>query len=66
MAASLHDIGCPRAKELSCNSLPVNQQNVGREVTREFLPDYKELSQADKDWLENVVGTHHQYPKGFG
>ena len=65
MAAWLHDIGCPRAKELYGNSLPVNQQNVGREVTREYLHDIKELSQPDKDWLENVVGTHHQYPKAI-
>ena len=48
MAAWLHDIGCPRAKELFGNSLPVNQQNVGREVTREFLHDYKELSQIGR------------------
>ena len=32
-------------------------------MTREYLVDMKELSQTDKDWLENVVGTHHQYPK---
>ena len=62
MAAWLHDIGCPRSKELFGNSLPVNQQNVGREVTTELLADI-DLPHTDKAWLEEVVGTHHQYPK---
>ena len=63
MAAWLHDIGCPRSKEIYGNSLPVNQQNAGREVACELLADVDELSSDEKSWLENVVGTHHQYPK---
>ncbi|MFI3328807.1 MAG: HD domain-containing protein [Rikenellaceae bacterium] len=59
-AAWLHDIGCPRSKEIHGNSLPVNQQAVGREVTRELLADFSEFSAAEKQWLEDVVGTHHQ------
>ena len=63
MAAWLHDIGCPRSKELYGNSLPVNQQNVGREVTEELLQPFDKLSKEEKAWLANVVGTHHQLPK---
>lgn len=60
-AAWLHDIGCPRSKEIFGNSLPINQQNVGREVTTELLKSFDELSQAQKDWLADVVGRHHQH-----
>lgn len=63
IAAWLHDIGCPRSKELYGNSLPVNQQNVGREVTLELLEPINELTHNEKQWLADVVGTHHQYPK---
>ena len=63
MAAWLHDIGCPRSKELYGNSLPVNQQNVGREVTMELLEPMNELNHDEKQWIADVVGTHHQYPK---
>ncbi len=59
-AAWLHDIGCPRSCEKYGNSLPVNQQAVGREVTRELLSDTKEISAKQLDWLVEVVGTHHQ------
>ena len=65
MAAWLHDIGCPRSKELYGNSLPVNQQNVGREVTMELLESMNELTDDEKQWLADVVGTHHQYPKAM-
>jgi len=60
-AAWLHDIGCPRSKELYGNSLPVNQQNVGKEVTVEILKELDIFSPEQKEWLANVVGTHHQY-----
>ena len=59
-AAWLHDIGCPVSKERYGNSLPVNQQNVGREVTSNLLKEVAELSDDNKKWIEDVVGTHHQ------
>ena len=65
MAAWLHDIGCPRSKELYGNSLPVNQQNVGREVATELLEPISELTSDEKQWLADVVGTHHQLPKAI-
>ncbi len=61
IAAWLHDIGCPLSKEIHGNSLPVNQQRVGREVARQLLEDVDELTFEDKLWLENVVGTHHEF-----
>ncbi len=60
-AAWLHDIGCPQSKQLYGNSLPENQQKVGRDVTRELLSGIDGISQDDKKWLEDVVGSHHQF-----
>ena len=60
-AAWLHDIGCPRAKEECGNSLPANQQRVGRVVTEELLRDTNILTLDEKKWLADVVGTHHQF-----
>lgn len=60
-AAWLHDIGCPRSKELYGNSLPQNQQSVGRDVAGELLQDVVELTNQEKEWLVDVVGTHHQF-----
>ncbi len=60
IAAWLHDIGCPKSKEIYGNSLPTNQQNVGRDVVSEFLESFTELSQEEKTWLVDVVGTHHR------
>lgn len=60
-AAWLHDIGCPRSKELYGNSLPQNQQRVGRDVAGELLQDVAELTAKEKEWLVDVVGTHHQF-----
>ena len=48
-AAWLHDIGCPRSKELYGNSLPVNQQNVGKEVTVEILKELDIFSPEQKE-----------------
>lgn len=64
-AAWLHDIGCPRSNEIYGNSLPVNQQIVGREITLELLNDLNIFSAEQKSWLANVVGTHHQYNKAI-
>ncbi|MDO5570476.1 MAG: HD domain-containing protein [Bacteroidales bacterium] len=61
MAALLHDIGCPLSKEIYGNSLPVNQQNVGREVANQLLKNISSLSDSQSKWLEDVVGTHHQF-----
>lgn len=60
-AAWLHDIGCPLSKELYGNSLPQNQQSVGRDVARELLQEVTELTPNEKEWLMDVVGTHHQF-----
>ncbi|MFI3263512.1 MAG: hypothetical protein R3Y26_11500 [Rikenellaceae bacterium] len=64
-AAWLHDIGCPCSRERYGNSLPVNQQNVGREVTNELLKDVDLLTDEQRLWLADVVGTHHQYSKSL-
>ncbi len=62
-AAWLHDIGCPRSKQIYGNSLPANQQHVGRIVCEEILKQVDELCETEKKWLEDVVGNHHQLNK---
>lgn len=63
IAAWLHDIGCPRSKELYGNSLPANQQQVGREVTQELLSTVAVFTYEQKQWLADIVGSHHQADK---
>ncbi len=69
-AAWLHDIGCPRSKEIYGNSLPANQQSVGRLVAADLLAPVNLLNEAEKIWLVDVVGSHHTFSKvqelGFG
>lgn len=62
-AAWLHDIGCPRSKEIFGNSLPENQQSIGRQVTIDLLSSVDSLSDVEKQWLADVVATHHQFSK---
>ena len=62
LAALLHDIGCPRSKELYGNCLPVNQERIGAEIVSEWMPAYGKLAPKEIDWLVKVVGTHHQLP----
>ncbi len=59
-AAWMHDIGCPRSKDIYGNSLPVNQQSVGGEVCEELLHDFVPLSSFAKRWIIDVVKSHHQ------
>ncbi len=60
-AAWLHDIGCPRSKVIFGDSLPVNQQRVGREVTADLLRDEERVTESQREWLRDVVGSHHQF-----
>lgn len=59
-AAWLHDIGCPNARRIYDNSLPVHQQDEGRKLVKEWLQNIDGLTMEEKQWLTNVVGTHHQ------
>lgn len=61
VAACFHDIGCPLSRERYGNSLPVNQQKVGMEVTKCLLGEVDFLTDDEKNWVAKVVGTHHQY-----
>lgn len=61
IAAWLHDIGCPHSREVYGNTLPQNQQNIGRDVARELLQNVTELTAEEKKWIVDVVGTHHQF-----
>lgn len=63
MAAWLHDIGCPRSKEIYGNSLPENQQSVGRKIAADLLSNVDSLSDAEKGWIVDVVGSHHNFSK---
>ena len=59
-AAMFHDIGCPISKEKYGNSLPVNQEKEGKILTLEMLEGETWMSEKDKTWIAEVVGTHHQ------
>ena len=61
ISAWMHDIGCPSSYALYGNSLPVNQQTEGRIITESWLNDTTELTQAEKKWLVDVVGSHHEF-----
>ncbi len=62
-AAWLHDIGCPRSKEIYGNSLPENQQSVGRIVASDLLAKVDILNNDEKRWIIDVVASHHQFSK---
>ncbi len=62
-AAWLHDIGCPRSKEIFGNSLPENQHSIGRQVATDLLASVDCLSEIEKKWIADVVGSHHQFSK---
>ncbi|MCF0191516.1 MAG: hypothetical protein HUJ96_09675 [Marinilabiliaceae bacterium] len=68
-AAWLHDIGCPNARTKYGEALHIYQQKEGRLLAEEWLKDYPELTEEEKSWLIEVVGTHHQHKdaveKGF-
>lgn len=59
-AAMLHDIGCPISKKKYGNSLPVNQEKEGRIIATEMLATETWLSIEEKEWIAEVVGTHHR------
>lgn len=59
IAALLHDIGCPKARELYGKSLPPYQEKFGKEIAEEWLKDYPELTTEEKTWIADVVGFHH-------
>lgn len=61
IAAWLHDIGCPNARKLYGNSLPVNQQTEGKKLAELWLDKVTELTKGEKSWIAEVVGTHHQF-----
>lgn len=60
-AAWLHDIGCPKSREIYGNSLPVNQQTIGKQVALELLADIDTVDKESREWLAMVVATHHQF-----
>ena len=55
MAAWLHDIGCPVARKLYGNSLPVHQQEEGRKLTAKKKRLYGEYQKARRDMQEIVT-----------
>lgn len=63
IAALLHDIGCPCSKEKYGNSLPENQEREGAFIAADWLQDELELSDFEKEWIIQVVGSHHQFRK---
>lgn len=63
IAAWLHDIGCPSARNIYGNSKPVHQQTEGEKLVYEWFENDTELQDEDKQWLAQVVGHHHQRPQ---
>lgn len=60
-AAWLHDIGCPDARRCYGDSLPVHQQEMGRQKVSVWMQEVEELTGEEKQWLADVVGTHHRF-----
>lgn len=60
-AAWLHDIGCPNARRIYGNSLPAHQESEGAKLTADWLKDETSLTDEQKEWLIQVVGSHHQF-----
>ncbi len=63
IAAWLHDIGCPRSQKIYGNTLPANQQSVGRIVAGELMAQVEGLTDVEKGWIMDVVATHHHLSK---
>ncbi|MDL2277938.1 hypothetical protein LJC57_05025 [Parabacteroides sp. OttesenSCG-928-G07] len=61
IAAWFHDIGCPIAYKTYGNTLPEHQQKAGKQITTEWLSNETGLTETDKEWIAQVVGTHHQF-----
>ncbi len=61
IAAWLHDIGCPNARNHYGDSLPAHQQTEGEKLVREWLKDETQLTDDEKEWLALAVGHHHQH-----
>ncbi len=62
IAAWLHDIGCPEARRQYGDSRPLHQQETGRCMVSEWLKEEAALTEEEKVWLADVVGSHHQLP----
>jgi hypothetical protein len=59
-AAWMHDIGCPAAVKKYGNSKPEHQMSEGRLIVPAFLDGFNGLTATEKQWIADVVGTHHQ------
>jgi hypothetical protein len=59
IAAWLHDIGCPPARERYGDSLPPHQESEGKRLVHEWLDNSSEFTPKEVKWLADVVGGHH-------
>lgn len=65
IAAAAHDIGCPISKKKYGDTSPDHQQTEGRLIVQQWLQDETTLTTFEKEWVAQVVGTHHQRPSAI-
>ncbi len=61
LAAILHDIGCPAARAKYGDSKPPHQEQEGARIVAEWLRECPELNEDEKTFIEEAVGSHHQF-----
>jgi hypothetical protein len=61
IAAWLHDIGCPAARQKYGSSKPVYQEQEGKRLVHEWLDADPDFTSEEVDWLADVVGGHHRW-----
>ena len=61
LAAILHDIGCPASRAKYGDSKPPHQEEEGARIVAEWLRECPELNDDEKKFIEEAVGSHHQF-----
>lgn len=60
MAAWLHDIGCPPARQKYGDSKPSHQECEGKDLVHEWLDNDQDFTAGETEWLADTVGGHHR------
>ena len=61
LAAILHDIGCPASRAKYGDSKPPHLVEEGARIVAEWLRECPELNDDEKKFIEEAVGSHHQF-----
>ena len=61
LAAIVHDIACPLCREKYGNTNGKYQEQEGARIVAEWLRECPELNEDEKTFIEEAVGSHHQF-----